>query len=278
MVLRLYSCRVYSRTALFVFICLTLSAQVSRGEDRIPRAGLDDTGGFIHLMPSVQTALACSEITVAIRGTFTNARVFGLRFYFETARLDLLSVTPGAAPSLHILPESLVVDTLNLDGYFHPNFSGTTTLATLHLYVKPVAHDETALIGFFFGQGFSGPAEWPEPIDFSGDTATIFIEGTPPLPPSHLLITPMDGDSVRLQWHPVYYDADGDTVINPRYVLFLTDVKNMPADTDSVCTTMDTTLYNDFVKYTFDPDSALPYDSIVVNQGVYQVRSRKTQP
>jgi hypothetical protein len=239
---------------------------------------VDDTGGFIHLTPSVQRVLTTSNTTVAIHATLTDARVFGLRFYFDSARLQLTSVAPGADTTLHIPGYQLTGDTLNLDGFFHPNFSGNTTIATLNLHVLPVAHDDTAHIGLFFGQGYSGTGDAPQPIDFTGDTATIFIEATPPLPPTHLVIRPIDGDSVKMIWRPVRFDLDGDAVINPRYVIYLTDVINAPNDTDSIGTTFDTTFFDDFIKYTFNADSAAPYDSIIVNNAIYQVRARKTQP
>jgi hypothetical protein len=176
----------FVRTFLLVFVLaaaspLAWAAEAVGGTSHGHGSDLDDTGGFIHLAPGVvHTNNGCSQFQVSVRATLTNAHVFGLRFHFEQSNLELLSVTPGSDTTLHILPEALAADTLHLDGFFSPNFSaGTVTLATMT--IAAIAPEEiTTQIGFIDGQGFSGTQQNPEPIVFTGDTTTVFIDGTRP--------------------------------------------------------------------------------------------------
>ena len=110
---------------------------------------LDDTAGFIHLTPNPFSTLCETPFSITLIATLTDARVFELRFLFDQDYLQLLSVTPGSETRLHILPEQVSGDTLWLDGFFHPNFTGTTALATLTFYSLLIPDDDTTRIGFF---------------------------------------------------------------------------------------------------------------------------------
>jgi hypothetical protein len=235
---------------------------------------LDETGGFIHIAPGViHTNNGCTQFVVTIRATLTDARVFGLKFSFNQADLELLSAVPGEDPRLHVLPTQLAADTLRIDGFFHPNFpAGTVTVATLTIHAIAPA-DVTTLIGFLDGQGYSGDADHPQLIMLSGDTATVFVDGTAPRAPDSLIIIPLPypahDDSIRLQWKRVTLDLHGNPVINPLYHVSLHDVLN---STDYlVATLLDTFIYDDFVQITFPC-------STVVNIGLYEVRACKTTP
>jgi hypothetical protein len=255
-------------------IATTLSTAEVGAADR----GLDDTGGFVNLSPGlVQTTNGCSEFSVQIVITVTDARVFGLRFYFDAANLQKTSVVPGSDARLHLMPDTLIADTLMLDGFFHPNFpAGSVTIATLN--VRAISPDDTvSLIGFTEGQGFSGSGEAPEPIIFSGDSTIIMIEGSVPLAPQGLIIVPFppaqvgQTDSLRIQWKRVRRDVDGGLVTNPLYTVFFWDVKK---DTSFIITTTyDTFLYNDYIRHSYDPG-----DTGSVHIGQYWVTACKTQP
>jgi hypothetical protein len=210
---------------------------------------------------------------VSVVATLTDARVFDLVFVFDQANLNLLGVTPGSDSRLHLLPFDLAADTLRVDGFFHPNFpAGSVTLATLRCKAISSA-DATALIGFVHGQGFSGTSEAPQPIQISGDTCTVFVDGTPPRAPDSLIIislpNPYQADSVRLQWRHVTRDLYGNPVTNPRYTVYLHDVLNNADFT--IASLLDTFIYDEFVHITFP-------ETTVVNIGVYEVRACKTQP
>ncbi len=274
---RTMRCCVYVIVSLWICF-FTLAFARDRSSESAPNGHgrLDDTGGFIHLSPGVvHTNNGCSEFSVSIIATLTDARVFGLRFVFDQANLDLLSLVPGTDPRLHLLPTQLAADTLRVDGFFHPNFpAGSVTLATLNLKAISAA-DTTTIIGFVGGQGYSGTSDYPQPIQFGGDTATIIIDGTPPRAPDSLIIVtlpyPAHDDSVRLQWRHVHWDVHGNPVVNPLYTVHLHDVLNHADYT--LATLLDTFLYDQFVHITF------PFpDTTVVNVGTYEVRACKTQP
>ena len=241
------------------------------------RLPLDDTFGVINLDPDSSHVLACTQVTLTLDITVTDARVFDLHFGFDPARLQILSVTPGSEPTLNVLPPLISGSSITLDAFFHPNFTGTTTLATIDCYVNPVLDDDTTTVYFDYGEGYSGTADVPEPINFSGDSAVIYIEGTPPLPPGELLISPLaypaHDDSILLRWHPVFYDFDGDTLINQLYVVYREDVINNMGTYDSVFATPDTFYYDDFLIFSFDPG-----DTGSVNVATFKVHTRKTQP
>jgi len=238
---------------------------------------LDDTPGIVDLEPDSSHVLACAYASLTVDITVTDARVFDLQFSFDPARLQIQSITPGSEPTLNVLPPLISGSSLTLDAFFHPNFTGTTNLVTISYYVNPVLADDTTTVYFEFGQGYSGTADVPEPIVFSGDSAVIYIEGTPPLPPNELLISPLaypaHDDSILLRWHPVYYDFDGDTVVNPLYVVYREDVINDQGVYDSVFSTPDTFYYDDFLIFSFDPG-----DTGSVNVATFKVHARKTQP
>ncbi len=250
--------------------------ETTRENDHI-RNPLDDTGGFIHFVPSLTHVLACDTFQIALTGTFTDARVWSLDLLFDNPPLVLLSVIPGPHTSLHVMPHLLDGDTLFIDGFFHPNFSGNTTLATLVMTTILPPADDTGRVGFMTGEGFSGTSDDPEPIQISGDTSYVFIEATPPEIPSQVIIDVLPyathDDSILVMWRRVFYDVDGDTLINPLYRVFLTDVLNSDLDTVLVGVTPDTFYYSTYVQNTFQPG-----DTGVVNVGVFQVRARKTQP
>ena len=240
------------------------------------RSPLDDTPGIIDLSPDTSHVLAGTQLSLTVNIVLTDARVFDVQFTLDSARLQLLSVTAGSESSLQLMPPSSTGSHLTLDGFFHPNFSGTTLLATLTFYVKPVTGNDTTVVRFFTGQGYSGAYDNPVPIQFSGDSALIFIEGTPlPEPPSELLITrmlyPANDDSVLLRWRPVFCDVNGDTVINPLYVLYREDVINSPGLYDSIAATPDTFYYDNYILLNFPRAGS-------VNTATYKVVARKTQP
>ena len=236
---------------------------------------LDDTAGSANLSPDTSHVLLGTQLSLTVNITVTDARVFDLLFALDSARLQFISATPGTEPSLHLMPPSFSGSHLTLDGFFHPNFSGTTLLATLTFYVKPVSEDDTTVVGFSAGQGYSGTYDNPSPIQFSGDSALIFIEGTPPEPPSGLVIIrmayPAHDDSVKLCWHPVFHDVDGDTVIHPLYVVYREDVINHSGVYDSIAATPDTFHFDHYISLSFPMAGS-------VNTCTYRVVSRKTQP
>jgi hypothetical protein len=238
---------------------------------------LDDTSGFINLNPgTVHTNNGCTEFTVAVEASLTNARVFGLTFRFDEANLSLVSVMPGSDTTLHLLPFQLADDTLRLDGFFHPNHAaGMVVLARLTCRaISP--GDLTTQLSFAYGQGFSGTADVPEPILFGGNTCTIIIDGTAALPPAEVIIIPYHvprplDDSVGVFWRPVTLDLHGNSVTNPLYTVYFTDVLN---DTTFIIgTTPDTFFYNNYITNTY-----MPGDSGTVNAGEYWVRTCKTHP
>ncbi|MFH1011765.1 MAG: hypothetical protein V1784_11100 [bacterium] len=244
----------------------------------IQEAPLDDTAGFIHLTPNPIHTLCETSFHIAIIATLTDARVFDLTFLLPQAFFQLRAVTPGSEPSLHILPEYLSGDTLWLDGFFHPNFTGTTTLAILTVHSLCIPGDDTSRIGFLDGQGYSGTADFPEVILLSGDTTTIYIECTPPENPWEMIIIPIQTDSVCLRWHPIFFDVDGDTVINPTYVIYRMDQLLLPPTLDSIGATFDTFFYDDYIQiwHPLPPDTAGSISYL--NATTYEVRARKTQP
>jgi hypothetical protein len=252
------------------------SGMPSNGD--LPGAPLDDTAGFIHLTPNPIHTLCESPFSVSVIATITDARVFEVRFCLPQDFFELISVTPGNEPSLHVLPETLSGDTLWLDGFFHPNFTGTTTLATLTVFARCIPGDDTSRIGFMEGRGYSGTADSPQVILLSGDTTTIYIDCTPPENPWGMIIIPVDTDSVCLRWHPIFFDIDGDTVIHPAYVIYRTDQLLFPPTLDSVAATLDTFFYDDYIQiwHPMPPDTAgfISY----LNVTTYEVRARKTQP
>ena len=263
----------------FIFILLLFSLLITIAAIAAPigqhgTLGLDDTGGFIHLSPGViHTNNGCSQFSVSVVATLTDARVFGLRFSFDRSNLDLLSVTPGNDPRLHLLPTDLDADTLRMDGFFHPNFTaGSITLATLTIQaIAPF--DTMTSIGFAQGSGFSGTSDAPQPIVLGGDTATVIIDGTAPRAPDSLIIItlpyPAHDDSIRLQWCRVTRDLAGNAVTHPQYTVYLHDV--IHDTTLTIATLPDTFLFDQFVHITFPCTT-------VVNIGIYDVRACKTQP
>ena len=239
------------------------------------RSPLDDTFSLVDLEPDSTLTLPWTTISVTVSATFTDARVFDLHLWMDPARLQLLSVVPGAEPAFHLMPEQLIGNDLTLDGFFHPNFTGSTDIATLTFYVNPVLDDDTTMVRFVSGQGYSGTENNPVPIQFTGDTAIVFIEGTPPDPPTGLLIMrlnyPAYDDSILLMWHPVFYDSELDTLINPVYVIYREHPISNPGVLDSIGATPDTFFYDTSI--TSSPDT-----SSVVNASTFTVVARKTQP
>ncbi len=231
---------------------------------------LDDTAAFIHLAPNPVHGFACDEFTVNVQMTATNARVIDLRFVFSSADFALTGVTEGGHASLNLMPHLVENDTLSLDGFFHPNFTGTTVIATLHFMANNLVGDQLTMVGFIDGQGFSGTGEAPDPMIILGDTTNVVLEGTLPLPPDSLIIIPILADSVCLRWHAVHYDTDGDTVINPQYLVEFEDVLNNQGVYNPIGTTFDTFFYHDFIIYEFDPG-----DTGTVNVGTYRIRATK---
>lgn len=236
------------------------------------RNPLDDTAAFINLSPGNISAFTCEGFDVNIQMTATNARVFDLRFIHDSDNFALTGVTPGGLASMHVLPHYVGGDTIAIDGFFHPNFTGTTLVATLHFVPIDVVGDQTTLVGFLDGQGFSGTGEAPEPMVITGDSSSVSLEGTPPLPPDSLVIVPMMDDSVCLHWSPVTLDEDNDPVVNPGYLVEFEDVINNQGVYDSIGFTLDTFFYHDFIIYEFDPG-----DTGVVNLGTYRIRALKCQ-
>ncbi len=231
---------------------------------------LDDTAAFIHLAPNPVNGFACDEFVVNVQITATNARVFDLRFIYDSDNFTLTSVTEGSHAALNLMPHMVDSDTLYLDGFFHPNFTGTTVLASLHFMANNLVGDQLTMVGFIDGQGFSGTGEAPDPMIIIGDSTTVNLEGTLPLPPDLLVIVPILADSVCLHWHAVHYDTDGDTVINPQYLVEFEDVLNNQGIYNSIGTTFDTFFYHDFIIYEFDPG-----DTGTVNVGTYRIRATK---
>lgn len=255
--LRIYSCV----CAVFIFSGVKLFAQANP---------LDDTAAFIHLAPNPVNGFACDEFTVNVQMTATNARVFDLRFVFDASDYTLVSVTEGSHAALNLMPHMVDSDTISLDGFFHPNFTGTTVIASLHFMANNLVGDQLTLVGFVDGQGFSGTGEAPDPMIIIGDSTSVNLEGTLPLPPDSLVIIPILADSVCLRWHSVHYDTDGDTVINPQYLVEFEDVLNNQGIYNSIGTTFDTFFYHDFIIYEFDPG-----DTGTVNVGTYRIRATK---
>jgi len=275
--------------ALLVAVATSLLlSSLSHAADSTHRSGtdghltdwrLDDTAGFIHLTPNPDHALCGTPFSIALIATLTDARVFELRFLVDEDFLQVLSVTPGSDTSLHILPEQVLGDTLWLDGFFHPNFTGTISLATLTLYPVPIPADDTTEIGFLDGRGYSGTPESPGLIILSGDTSTAYIDCTPPQVPWEMIIVPIDTDSVCLRWHPIFYDVDGDTVIDPLYVIYRTDQLMTPTILDSIGATLDTFFYDDYIQVSHPrPPDSTGVVSGTCNATTYEVRARKTQP
>ncbi|MBU0692696.1 hypothetical protein KKH18_12910, partial [bacterium] len=239
----------------------------------------DDTACYVHLSPGFQRGLTCDPFTVSLYATFTDARNFDLQISYDHSEFALVSVTPGTHPDLHILPHDTSENIITIDGFFHPNFTGITLLCGLEFMKREMIGDAVTEVGFIAGQGFSGTADLPEAIIFSGDTAIIDLEGTPPLAPMELVIIPQYSyarsiaDSVFLRWNSVRFDVDGDTIINPEYHVVFEDRYENYGLIDTVGITMDTFFYDDFIKYYF-----WPYDSMVVNAGVYRIHAKRTQP
>lgn len=238
---------------------------------------LDDTIGIANLEPDTVDQLACQPIYVDVELTLTDARNFTLRFDFDPTLIQLTAVIPGSHPDIHILPHNISGNVITVDGFFNPNFTGTTTGFTF-CFQSFLLPDTSTTVHWLSGQGFSGTYDNAVPISFSGDSALIQIEGTPPLAPDSLVIrrlaVPAYNDSIEVLWTPTYYDLLGDTVINPLYVVYREDVINNPGVFDSVGATSDTFYYSPFIQLNFNP----PYDSLVVNDANFQVRARKTQP
>jgi hypothetical protein len=266
------------RTTLLVYTAGILLALAGFGFAEPPlHRDLDDTGGFVHVAPGiVRTTNGCSQFSLSVVLTATDARVFGLRFYFDQSNLELLSVTSGADTTLSLAPALLQSDTLHLDGFFHPNFpAGSVTVAVIT--AKAVSPgDANTVIGFLDGRGFSGQSDDAEVIIFSGDTSNVLIEGSAPLPPAGVVILPFrsppdHADSVGIYWHPVTRDIDGGTVLNPLYTVYCRDIKH--DTTFAVGETSDTLVYNNFISHTY-----MPGDTGVVNIGMYWITACRTRP
>ncbi|MCB9365885.1 MAG: fibronectin type III domain-containing protein [Calditrichaeota bacterium] len=234
---------------------------------------LDDTAAYINLTPGLVTGLSCEDFVVNIQMTATDARVFDLRFVFESSDFVVTDVIPGPHPDLHILPHLVESDTLSIDGFFHPNFTGTTLLASVHMSAINQGTDHNSFIGFLDGQGFSGTGEAPEAISMDGDTTLIALEGTVPLPPDSVIIIPMMDDSVRVEWKPVTLDIDGGPVVSPWYIVEFEDALNNEGIYIPIDTTQSTYIYHDFIVFDFDPG-----DTSTVNVGTYRVKALKCQP
>lgn len=237
------------------------------------RNPLDDTAAFIHLAPSTIDAFTCEGYTINVQMTGTDVRVFDLRFVFDASDFNLVSVVPGPNPNLHVLPHLVDGDTIAIDGFFHPNFTGTTLIASLTFAPVNVVGDQNTILGFIDGQGFSGTGEVPEVIAMNGDTSTISLEGTKPLPPDTTTIFPYYIDSVRVSWTPVTLDEDNDPIINPWYLIEFEDVKNTEGVINPIGTTQDTFFHHDYVMFSFNPG-----DTSTVNIGRYQVRALRCEP
>ena len=267
------------RLRLLILLLLAVITANAVAQERPHSSPLDDTAAFIHLIPAYQNVLASDSFAIALQATITDGRVFDLVFAYNSTDYELLSVLPGPHPSLHILPQDTTADTISIDGFFHPNFTGATTLATLWMRKRTMVDDDTTEIGFLEGQGYSGPPTSPEPVIFYGDTAVVDVEGTPPLAPMELIIIPQFSnarfvaDSVYLRWNSVHYDQDGDTIIDPLYLVVFEDRYENYGLIDTVGITPDTFFYDDFIQYYFSP-----FDSMVVNAGVYRIHTKRTQP
>ncbi len=236
---------------------------------------LDDTSGIVNLDPDSSHVLACTQVFLTLEFTVTDARVFDLHLLLDPARLQFVAMTAGSEATMHLMPASFSGSNLIVDGFFDPNFTGTTLVATLTFYVNPTLGDDTTTVYFDYGQGYSGTAESPVPIAFTGDSAVIYIEGTPPLPPNELLLTrqawPANNDSILATWFPVYYDNDGDTLINPIYVVYREHPVANPGVLDSIGATADTFFWD----YSISTD---PSPLTVTNASTIFVVARKTQP
>lgn len=236
---------------------------------------LDDTSGIVNLNPDSSHVLACTQVSLTLEFTVADARVFDLHLLLDPARLQFLSMAAGSEATMHLMPTSFSGSHLIVDGFFEPNFSGTTLVATLTFYVNPTIGDDTTVVRFDYGQGYSGTAENPIPIAFAGDSAVIYIEGTPALPPNQLLLTrqawPANDDSILATWFPVYWDLDGDTLINPLYVVYREHPVTNPGVLDSVGATADTFFWDYSIITNPDPIS-------VSNTSTFIVVARKTQP
>jgi hypothetical protein len=252
--------------------CLPLNSPAS---PRFSGTPLDDTFGTVTLAPDTIHVLACTPLSITVNVALTDARVFDLQLAFDPARLQFLSAISGSDPSLHLMPPGVSGGNLVLDGFFHPNFTGVAALATLSFYVNPVTEDDTTIVRFAAGQGYSGTESSPIPIQFTGDSTVVLIEGTPPNPPAELLITylnyPANDDSVLLRWHPVFFDVDEDTLINPIYVIYRENVIVNPGVFDSIGATPDTFFYDDEIIFNAGPGP-------VFHDSNLKVVSRKTQP
>ncbi len=236
------------------------------------RNPLDDTAAFIHLAPNPVTAFTCEDFDINIQLTGTNVRVCELRFVFDAANYTPTSISAGLHPNLHVLPFYIEGDTLWVDAFFHPNFTGSTVVATLHFTPVNLVGNQTTMVGFLDGQGFSGTGEHPEPMIIVGDSTGVVLDGSATLPPESLIIVPMQDDSICLHWNPVRFDLDGDPVVNPTYFVEFEDTWNNTGVYTTVGTTMDTFFYDDYILYEFNPG-----DSGTVNAGVYRIRALKCQ-
>ncbi len=250
--------------AVFVFAGVKLFAQ---------RGPLDDTAAFIHLAPNPVSGLACNDFAISIQMTGTNARVFDLRFVFDAAGYTVTSVVQGPHPALHVLPHLVEGDTLSIDGFFHPNFTGTTVIATVYFSAVNQSIDQSTIVGFLDGQGFSGTGEAPEPINMSGDSTVVNLEGSVPLPPDSVTIVSILADSVRVTWTKVTTDVDAGPVVSPWYLVEFEDVLNNQGVYFPIGATQDTFFYHDFIIFSFDP-----YDSGTVNVGTYRIKALKCEP
>lgn len=249
-----------------------------------PEPQLDDwTAGFIHLAPSViQTTNGCSQFQVHVIASVTDAAVFSLKFFFDSANLELLNITPASDTALHLMPAAIVADSLWLDGFFEPNRTGPNVhIATIT--ARAISPDDAvSRVGFLSGIGYSGSASDIDTILFSGDSTTVLVEGTPALSPERLIIQtlspPYNADSVLLRWRPVTHDVDGAIVTNPLYQVYFRNIL-----TDSVFhvgSTFDTFYYHDAIQTGIH---VIRYDSLGVpidtsNVGIYFLQSCKTQP
>lgn len=234
---------------------------------------LDDTAAFIHLVPNPVTGYTCEEVDVNVHMVATDARVFDLQFVFDSDNFMVAGVTPGTHADLNVMPYLVEADTITIDGFFHPNFTGSTVIATMHFMALNELGDQSTLVGFLVGQGFSGDSDNPEAMLISGDSTTINLEGTPPLAPESLIINNMMDDSVLLRWRPVDLDVDSDPVFNPWYMVEFEDVLNNEGTYSSIGSTQDTFFYHDFIIYDFDPG-----DTGTVNVGTYRIKALKCEP
>ena len=141
---------------LVVLLCHAAFAQDSDARRHL-NISLDNTNAVISVPDSIH-AVICTPFNLVVRGTFTDARNFDLHFYFPASEFTLLSVTAGSDPNLHILPYQITGDSLYVDGFWHPNFTGTDTLFTLHIYPAITLSDSIAYIRSFHATRRSQPA------------------------------------------------------------------------------------------------------------------------